>query len=215
MNKYDTVFDLIEHPEKYSPEKISILLRDPDAKELYNLFCATKSAMYTNVSPKSTEVEAQWKKFESENYRSTRKLRWLGNSAASIGIIVMSSFAAVAACISITVVFSGKNDVDSKVDTVKVAHAPVIDSPQIVQEPDSINWNDGPVMFENESLENILKTVASHYNVTSIQFNNKATADLHLYYKFDPSLSVYEIVDELNTFEQITIVTDGKNIIVD
>lgn len=214
MNKYDRVFDLIEHPEKYSPEEISVLLKDPDAKELYNLFCATKSAMYTDLSPESADVEAQWKKFESDNYRTSGKFLRSGNRAASIGVIAISSLAVVAAGISITVAFSGKNDVNSTVDTVKVASAPVIDSPQIVQPLDSINRNDEPVMFENESLENILNAIASHYNVT-IQLNNKATAELHLYYKFDPSLSVYEIVDELNTFEQITIITDGKNIIVD
>ena len=37
------------------------------------------------------------------------------------------------------------------------------------------------------------------------KFYNKDAASLHLYYKFDPSLQLNEVVEQLNTFEQINI----------
>lgn len=39
MDKYKLVLDIIEHPDKYSSEKLQTILSDPKTKELYNLLC--------------------------------------------------------------------------------------------------------------------------------------------------------------------------------
>ncbi|MFA4087158.1 MAG: DUF4974 domain-containing protein, partial [Paramuribaculum intestinale] len=71
-----------------------------------------------------------------------------------------------------------------------------------------------PVMFENEPLEKIMKEVAGAYGV-DVRFDNREAALLHLYYKFDPSLPLTEIVEQLNTFEQINIKHNGNILTID
>lgn len=70
-------------------------------------------------------------------------------------------------------------------------------------------------MFEDEPLEKIMKEVADAYGVEEIRFNNLEAAALHLYYKFDPSLPLNEVVEQLNTFEQINIKQNGNILTID
>ena len=79
---------------------------------------------------------------------------------------------------------------------------------------DSVNVDLTPIMFENESLENIMKAVAKRYGV-EVRFNNKEAALLHLYYKLDPALSLDDVVAQLNTFEQINITQNSKTLTID
>ena len=55
--------------------------------------------------------------------------------------------------------------------------------------------------------------VAAIYGVI-VRFNHRESATLHLYYKFDPALSLDEVVAQLNTFEQINIRRDSDTIII-
>lgn len=71
-----------------------------------------------------------------------------------------------------------------------------------------------PVMFEDEPLETIATAVASAYGL-EVRFNDEETSSLHLYYKFDPSLSLDEVVSQLNTFERINIRLEGNTLIID
>ena len=69
-------------------------------------------------------------------------------------------------------------------------------------------------MFENEPLDKIMKKIAEAYGV-EVKFNSSETASLHLYYKLDPSLPLDEVVEQLNTFEQINIRQDGDILNID
>lgn len=49
----------------------------------------------------------------------------------------------------------------------------------------------------------------------TVSYRTSEAAGLHLYYKLDPTLPLSEIVEQLNTFEQLNIRLDGETIIVD
>ena len=71
-----------------------------------------------------------------------------------------------------------------------------------------------PVMFENEPLEKIMNEVAKTYRV-EVKFKDENVASLHLYYKLDPSLTLNDVIEQLNTFEQINIRRNGNTLIID
>ena len=70
------------------------------------------------------------------------------------------------------------------------------------------------VMFEDEAFESIMHHIAVIYGV-DVKFNNGDAGALHLYYRLDPTLSLDEVVAQLNTFEQINISCDGNTLIID
>ena len=79
---------------------------------------------------------------------------------------------------------------------------------------DTIMVSPIPIMFENEPLDAIMKEVAAAYGV-EVKFNNREVASLHLYYKLDTSLPLNEVVEQLNTFEQINIKQYGNLLNID
>ena len=212
MDKYNLVLDIIEHPEKYTSEQLTEILSEPETRDIYNLLCKTESAIKVNNMP---DVNVEWEKFSGNHaVRSHRIFSWLGSRAASIAAIVGTSIVTVAAGIAVTM---SVIDHKPKPITEKVTAVPSVlpvTTDTLTARNDTVNARLTPIMFENEPLEKIMKKVAEAYEV-EVKFNSKETASLHLYYKLDPSLPLNEIVEQLNTFEQINIRQSGNILNID
>lgn len=212
MDKYNLVLDIIEHPEKYTSEQLTEILSEPETRDIYNLLCKTESAIKVNNMP---DVNVEWEKFSGNHpVRPHRIFSWFGSRAASIAAIVGTSIMAIAAGIAVTM-----SVIDHKPEpiTEKVTAVPSVlpvTTDTLTARNDTVNARLTPIMFENEPLEKIMKKVAEAYGV-EVKFNNKETASLHLYYKLDPSLPLNEIVEQLNTFEQINIRQSGNILNID
>ena len=209
MDKYDLVLDMIEHPENYTSEQLAELLAEPETREIYNLLCKTDSAIEAS---RGIDVDAEWECFAQK--RGRLSYLWRGSRAASIAAIVGSSVVAVAAGIAVTVaVVTHKLEPVAKEATI-VSTAMPATTEDIITPADTVRSLSEPMMFENEPLEAIIKEVAAAYGV-EVKFNNREVASLHLYYKLDTSLPLKEVVEQLNTFEQINIKQDGNILNID
>lgn len=216
MDKYDIVLDLIEHPAKYTPERIAEILSDPEAREIYNLLCKADSTLASTDA--EVDVDAEWQKFSQLRNKPKFQFFWSGSRAASIAAIAFTSLAAVAIGITVAVkTFEPKPQpievtAESSVEKpVTISETICKDSTVVVEEGAVLNT---PVVFEDASLEEILSRIAEVHGVT-VEYMKPATAQLHLYYKFDPAIPLKETVEQLNTFEQINIHISGKKITVD
>ena len=212
MDKYELVLDIIEHPEKYTSLQLAEMMSDPETREIYNLLCKADSAVEAN---KEIDVDAEWIDFRDRHpVRNRRTSFWTGSRAASIAAIVGTSIAAVAAGIAVSVAVIDRKP-EPVAENVTVAQdVTAVSSDTSTADSDTVRISLNPIMFENEPLEKIMKEVAGAYGV-EVRFNNKEAALLHLYYKFDPSLPLNEIVEQLNTFEQIKIKQNGKILTID
>ncbi|MDE6481005.1 MAG: DUF4974 domain-containing protein [Muribaculaceae bacterium] len=211
--RYDIVLDIIEHPDKYTSAQLNEILSDPETHEIYNLLCKTDSAI---ESDKTVDVDAEWEKFAQEHkIRKRRPFVWRGSRAASIAIIVCTSIVAIAAGITITVAVkdrSPKPTVEATSNANPTSTA--IPDGSVQESKDSISIATEPVMFEDDAFEDIMKAISATYGV-DITFNNKEAASLHLYYRLDPSLTIDEVISQLNTFEQINIRHNGNTLTID
>ena len=211
--RYDIVLDIMEHPEKYISTQLKEILSDPETREIYDLLCKTDSAI---ESDKAVDVDAEWEKFAQEHkIRKRRPFVWRGNRAASIAIIICTSLVAIAAGIAITVAVKD-NDSKPAVETTSNSNtvSTVIPEEGLVEPQDTLMAVTEPVMFEDDSLEDIMKAISATYGV-DVTFNNKEVAGLHLYYRLDPSLPLDEVISQLNTFEQINIRLNGDTLTID
>ena len=212
--RYDMVLDIMEHPEKYTSTHLKEILSDPETREIYNLLCKTDSAI---ESDKDVDVDAEWERFaKAHNVRKRWPFIRRGSRAASIAIIVCTSLAAIAAGIAITVAVYKGNDSKPAVETTSNSNtvSTVIPEEGLAEPQDSIKAVTDPLMFEDSSLEDIMKAISATYGV-DVTFNNKEAAGLHLYYRLDPSLTLDEVISQLNTFKQINIRLNGTTLTID
>lgn len=220
MDKYELVLDIIEHPENYTSEQLTEILSEPQTREIYNLLVKTRSVVGTYAAP---DVDAEWVRFSSEHgERRARRgfFLWTGSRAASIAAIICVSAVAVAAGIAVTFAVSEHRaatvaeTANVKTETIALAPAAEVTAVKESEHGDTIMADMTPVMFENEPLETIMKKIAEAYGV-EVKFNNKEAAALHLFYKFDPALPLGEVIEQLNTFEQINITRNGDTLNID
>lgn len=212
MDKYELVLDIVEHPEKYTSEQLAEIISDPETREIYNLLCKTDSAIEAN---EEVDVDAEWENFsEKHAVRPRRSKFWFGSRAASIAAIICTSIVAVAAGIAVTVVVIDHKPEPVAENVVVAPSAVAVSTDTLTTQNDTVMVNLSPIVFENEPLEKIMKEVAVVYGV-EVKFCNADAASLHLYYKFDPSLPLNEIVEQLNTFEQIDIKQNGNTLTID
>ena len=212
MDKYELVLDIMEHPGNYTSDRLAEILSDSEIREIYNILSKTESALKT---VEDADVDAEWADFSAKHPMSRRpRFMWSGSRAASIAAIVGTSIVAVAAGIAVNVGVLDHNPepIDDSV-IVAPAVAAMTDG-TIITRDDSVKGSIVPVMFEDESLEKIVREIAEAYGV-EVRFDNIDAASLHLYYKFNPLLPLDEIVEQLNTFEQINIARQDNLLIVD
>ena len=212
MDKYELLLDIVEHPEKYTSEQLAEIMSEPETREIYNLLCKTDSAIGAN---EEIDVDAEWENFsEKHAFRPRRSKFWFGSRAASIAAIICTSIVAVAAGIAVTVAV-----IDHKPEPIaeSMPTAPstvTVSTATVTAKNNTVKVSLTPIMFEDEPLEKIMKQVAVVYGV-EVKFSNADAASLHLYYKFDPSLPLHEVVEQLNTFEQINIKQNGNTLTID
>ena len=212
MDKYDLVLDIIEHPEKYTSGQLAEIMSDSETREIYNLLCKADAAIEAN---EEVDVDAEWENFsEKHAVRPRRSKFWFGSRAASIAAIVGTSIVAVAAGIAVSVATVDNKPKPSAENIAVAQSVTTVFADTLTAHSDTALVNLTPIMFENEPLEKIMEEVAVVYGV-EIAFNNKEAALLHLYYKFDPSLPLTEVVEQLNTFEQIKIKQNGNILTID
>lgn len=212
MDKYELVLDIMEHPGNYTSDRLAEILSDSEIREIYNILSKTESALKT---VEDADVDSEWADFSAKHPMSRRpRFMWSGSRAASIAAIVGTSIVAVAAGIAVNVAVVDHNPepIDDSV-IVAPAVAAMTDG-TIITRDDSVKGSIVPVMFEDESLEKIVREIAEAYGV-EVRFDNIDAASLHLYYKFNPLLPLDEIVEQLNTFEQINIARQDNLLIVD
>ena len=212
MDKYELVLDIMEHPGNYTSDRLAEILSDSEIREIYNILSKTESALKT---VEDADVDAEWADFSAKHPMSRRpRFMWSGSRAASIAAIVGTSIVAVAAGIAVNVAVLDQTPepIDDSVIVAPAVAAMTDDT--IITRDDSVKGSIVPVMFEDESLEKIVREIAEAYGV-EVRFDNIDAASLHLYYKFNPLLPLDEIVEQLNTFEQINIARQDNLLIVD
>lgn len=216
MDKYDSVLDVLEHPDKYTPSEIEEILSDSEAKEFYTLLCKTGASMKINEGIPCPEVDEEWKKMTNRHRANRFRFLFFGNRVATIAIISLTALAAVALGVAVAV-----KQMDRRVPDAAQNSAPAVDEKAlgaVIEQNDTAICDSllpkEPVLYKDVTLKEILDVVEGCYGV-SVDYLNAETAKLHLYYRFNPELPLDEVIDQLNTFEQINIRIEGTNLIVE
>lgn len=209
----DRLLDALEHPENYSDAEVEQLLTDPEVREVYDMLhkAADASAPVPEIN-----LDEEWRRFEAKQpKRRPIILRWLSfmasrNAAAAV-LALVGTLAVVAATIGVTHYFNAHKEMAQTEQAEPQKQTVLADSN--VAPTDTIPAETTPlpetIVFKGENLERILADIAGYYGA-SVKFNQDAAKSLLLYFEWDQSLPLNEVVEHLNNFEQINITLTDK-----
>lgn len=213
----DRLLDALEHPENYSDAEVEQILTDPEAREVYDMLRKTADA---SAPVSEINLDEEWRRFEAKQPKRRPVIpRWLSfmasRNAAAVIIALVGTLAVVAATIGVTHYFNANKEMAQTEQAEQQKQTAIADSK--VAPTDTIPTETTPlpetIVFKGENLGKILADMAGYYGVT-VKFNQDAVKSLQLYFEWDQSLPLNEVVEQLNNFEQINITLTDKALTV-
>lgn len=216
MNKDEKrlmLFDMQEHPEKYTDERVERLLADEEAQEFLRDLAMARMAG-KKATPKKVDVDKAWKEF-SEKHNKAKSISNGANTsyhnrmqiAASIIGIIFLSGVALAAVQNGWLKFAVSDKVaDNKTTTEQtVKQKPSADDSlkAVTAEPkDSLDMK--PVVFDNTELATILTQMTDFYHV-KVRYDNAETQHVRLFFNWNKTKTLEQNLEILNAFDRIQI----------
>ena len=216
MNKDEKrlmLFDMQEHPEKYTDEQMERLLADEEAQEFLSDLAMARMAG-KKATPKKVDVDKAWREFSEKH----NKAKSIGNgantphhnrmqiAASIIGIIFLSGVA-LAAVQNGWLKFAVSDKVADNNTTTEqtVKQKPSVDDSlkAVTAEPnDSLDMK--PVVFDNAELGTILTQMTDFYHV-KVRYNNTDTQHVRLFFNWNKTKTLEQNLAILNAFDRIQI----------
>ena len=203
MNKDEKrlmLFDMQEHPDKYTDEQIEHLLADEEVKEFLRDLAIARMAG-KKATPKKVDVDKAWKEFSNGSYRNRMKI-----AASIVGIIFLSGVALAAVQNGWLTISTSDKVVDNKVMTEQIVPSNTLANDSLkamtVEPTDSLDMK--PVVFDNAELGTILMQMADFYHV-KVEYMNANTQHVRLFFNWNKTKTLEQNMELLNAFDRIQI----------
>ena len=203
MNKDEKrlmLFDMQEHPEKYTDEQIEHLLTDEEVKEFLRDLAMVRMAG-KKATPKKVDVDKAWKEFSNGSYRNRMKI-----AASIVGIIFLSGVALAAVQNGWLNFSTSDKVVDNKAMTEQIVPSNTLANDSLkamtVEPTDSLDMK--PVVFDNAELGTVLMQIADFYHV-KVEYMNANTQHVRLFFNWNKSKTLEQNLELLNAFDCIQI----------
>ena len=217
MNKDEKrlmLFDMQEHPDKYTDEQIERLFADEEVKEFLRDLAMARMAG-KKATPKKVDVDKAWKEFaETHNkdlltdkkeanstYRNRMKI-----AASIVGIIFLSGVALAAVQNGWFKFSTSDKVVEEKAATEQTANSKQLANDSLkamtVEPTDSLDMK--PVVFDNAELGTVLMQMADFYNV-KVEYMNANTQHVRLFFNWNKTKTLEQNMELLNAFDRIQI----------
>ena len=203
------LFDMQEHPDKYTDEQMEHLLADEEVKEFLRDLAMARMAG-KKATPKKVDVDKAWKEFSNGSYRNRMKI-----AASIVGIIFLSGVALAAVQNGWLNISTSDKVVDNKVMTEQIVPSNTLANDSLkamtVEPTDSLDMK--PVVFDNAELGTILMQMADFYHV-KVEYMNANTQHVRLFFNWNKTKTLEQNMELLNAFDRIQIeYADGTLIV--
>jgi len=184
------LFDMQEHPEKYTDEQVEHLLADEEVKEFFHELAMARMAG-KKANPKKVDVDGAWKEFVQAHhedkmsidagkskgaYRNRMKI-----AASIVGIIFLSGVALAA-------IHNGWLGFPA--------------SDQTADNKDSLDMK--PVVFDDAELGIILAQLSGFYHV-KVEYVDAGAQHIRLFFNWNKTKTLEQNLEILNAFDRIQI----------
>ncbi|MEE0669489.1 MAG: DUF4974 domain-containing protein [Prevotella sp.] len=203
MNKDEKrlmLFDMQEHPEKYTDEQMEHLLADEEVKGFLRDLAMARMAG-KKATPKKVDVDKAWKEFSNGSYRNRMKI-----AASIVGIIFLSGVALAAVQNGWLNFSTSDKVVDNKAMAEQIVPSNTLANDSLkamtVEPTDSLDMK--PVVFDNAELGTILMQMADFYHV-KVEYMNANTQHVRLFFNWNKTKTLEQNMELLNAFDRIQI----------
>ena len=208
------LFDMQEHPEKYTDEQVERLLADEEVKEFFHELAMARMAG-KKVNPKDVDVDGAWKEYVQAHledkmaidagkskgaYRNRMKI-----AASIVGIIFLSGVALAAIHKGWLGFPASDQAADNKAATEQMAtQALPNDSLRAATAENKDSLDMKPVVFDDAELGTILAQLSGFYHV-KVEYVDTGAQHIRLFFNWNKTKTLEQNLEILNAFDRIQI----------
>ncbi len=212
--KLETLLDLVKHPEKYSEEQISEMLSDEECREYYDILVEARQAMAAGKDSSEIavpDVDEEWNRFAGAQVKRKHYSwrGWKNVAVACVAILLVSglSFATVR-----VVKNSHKSDV---VEQTSVDENEVLETKETAVEKEKTDTVGAkPIVYDNVELQTIMEDICTKYGV-NVVYNSDKARHIRLYLNLDSEMTIDDVVEMLEHFENIRVSRENETITIE
>ena len=208
------LFDMQEHPEKYTDEQVEHLLADEEVKEFFHELAMARMAG-KKANPKKVDVDEAWKEFVQAHHedklamdadKSKGAYRNRMKIAASIVGIIFLSGVALAAIHNGWLRFSASDQTADNKATEQLATTQALTNDSLravtAESKDSLDMK--PVVFDDAELGTILAQLSGFYHV-KVEYVDVGAQHIRLFFNWNKTKTLEQNLEILNAFDRIQI----------
>lgn len=210
------LFDMQEHPEKYTDEQVERLLDDEEVKEFFHELAMARMAG-KKANPKEVDVDGAWKEFVQAHhedklamdagkskgvYRNRMKI-----AASIVGIIFLSGVALAAIHNGWLGFLASDQTADNKAATgqqMATTQALPNDSLRAATAENKDSLDMKPVVFDDAELGTILAQLSGFYHV-KVEYVDAGAQHIRLFFNWNKTKTLEQNLEILNAFDRIQI----------
>ena len=209
------LFDMQEHPEKYTDEQVERLLADEEVKEFFHELAMARMAG-KKANPKDVDVDEAWKEFVQAHHEGKMEID-AGKSkgvyrnrmkiAASIVGIIFLSGVALAAIHNGWLGFPASDlAADNKAATEQLATTQALPNDSLraatAERPEALDRKPG--VFDDAALGPILAPLAGVAQV-KVEYVDAGAQHIRLFFNWNKTKTLDQNLEILNAFDRIQI----------
>ena len=170
------LFDMQEHPEKYTDEQVEHLLADEEVKEFFHELAMARMAG-KKANPKKVDVDGAWKEFVQAHHEDKMAMD-AGKSKGAYNKAATEQMATTQALTN---------------DSLRAATA---------ENKDSLDMK--PVVFDDAELGTILAQLSGFYHV-KVEYVDAGAQHIRLFFNWNKTKTLEQNLEILNAFDRIQI----------
>ena len=207
-DKIQQLLEITDAPYEFSEKQIQNALQDDDMKATYAVMVLAAQAFDAQRETEQQHIE--------QNVAVTialgNKRRLWRKVAIFVGVFLMSGLAVAA---FLPMVKTKPIEEKPAVVTEKETPVQMVDS-QIPKKEVAVPQPRTPsiVVFQDETLENIMQAVGEEYHVTPV-FKNEQKRHIRLHLKWNPEAGLDIFLQRISQFKQFTVTATSTTIIIE
>ncbi len=208
------LFDMQEHPERYTDQQMEELLADDEAKSLFRDMALARMAL-RKAHPASVDTDEAWHSFSARHGLANghapmhRPMRY--KVAAAVAAALLLTGMAIAA-IRAGVFSSAPTTAPRKPQVEQPAATADSTYDNAANQTDSLHAK--PVVFDDAELERVLSQLAAYYH-TKVVYANDDARHIRIFFNWDKAKGLQHNLEILNAFERIQITEQDSTLIVE
>lgn len=217
--KRRTLFDMQEHPDRYTDEQVEALLADPDVKDFFHDMAMTRMAQQ-QAAPDKVDVDKAWKAFASRHQQALSDAPHSVSprfkiAASVVGVVFLSAIALAAIHTGLFRSSSAGCSHKSPVEQPAiVGDSTQADTSRAVATAQADSLNRKPVVFDNAELSTILQQMAAFYHA-KVVFENEDARHIRVFFNWDKTKTLQQNLNILNAFERIQVTEESGTLKVE